>query len=76
MNKSADAYEFHFYPCFQIYGESHATIDAFLDYFPGNTADFSDAERQGFFKAANKYCLLRYNRCLTSEEKQLMHRFC
>ena len=75
-NKSAHDYQCHFKPFFEIYGLTRETIGNFLKNFPGNTSDFADPIRLGFFKAANSFCLSKYSRGLAKQEKLLMYRFC
>ena len=76
MNKTTGSYAIHFKQFFKIYGALHETIEAFLSNFPGNTCDFADALKNGFFQAANAYCLKKYGRKLTDEEMLQMYRYC
>ncbi|XXQ31559.1 Uncharacterized protein PBTT_02017 [Plasmodiophora brassicae] len=53
--KSADHYAFHFDSLFQSM-QMPRNLDEWGDTFPGNTCDFSDAERAGFETALREYC--------------------
>ena len=49
FGKSKEAYDVHWSAFFQHYASNKETIDQFFHEFPGNTSDFSDALRLGFF---------------------------
>ena len=76
MNKTKESYKIHWDFYFSIYGQLCPTIEVFLDRFPGNTSDFSDAIRKGFFIALYEYCMKKYGKVLLKESKKLLYRYC
>ena len=76
MNKDTQAYQIHLKRFFKIYGAKYTTIDELILNFPGNTSDFADAIKNGFFLALDTYCLKKYKQKLNTKEKTLMFRYC
>jgi len=73
MNKTKESYKIHWDFYFSIYGQLCPTIEVFLDRFPGNTSNFSDAIRKGFFIALYEYCMKTYGKVLLKESKKLLY---
>ena len=72
--KSALHYEKHFDRVFACMEEK--TYNEFKSKFLGNTSDFSDAERIGFFVSLKKYIKAKYDLDVTDDDLVPFYRFC
>lgn len=82
LGKSAKHYAAHF-RCIFAAMQMSTNLDEWQDTFPGNTCDFSDAERIGFELAVREYCCINpdddvdiapYYQCCTVHFKRTLSR--
>ena len=75
FGKTSLHYKCHFLALFKNM-KLQTSYDDFMKYIPGNTCDFSDAERDGFFNALQEHIKMNYN--VNVDHKDLLHlyRFC
>ena len=77
--KSTESYKAHFKYLFDFFVDGKkdmSTIEEFCEMFPGNTCDFSEAERKGFFAALDDIIQSEYGSTMTSEMKEQLYRYC
>ena len=72
--KSANDYRNHWRQVFSSY--ESPKWDEFIDIFPGNTSDFSDALRISFFLELKDLALKKWDVSLTDEDIIPVYRFC
>ncbi len=66
FGKTSEHHKAHWSQMFQCCEDD--TWKGFLDHFPGNTSDFSDAMRNGFFEAVKAMSKTRFNLSVMDED--------
>eukprot|EP00978_Attheya_sp_CCMP212_P021366 scaffold62242_cov57-Attheya_sp.AAC.1 len=75
FGKSAKHYHKHFMAVLKSY-DKEDSAEVFIEKFPGNTCDFSDAERVGFFSAMTAYLKQSYGMEVEHTTLMSLYRFC
>jgi hypothetical protein len=75
FGKSAKHYHKHFMAVLKSY-KIEDSAELFIEKFPGNTCDFSDAERIGFFSAMTEYLQEEYGIQAEKETLMSLYKFC